>query len=96
MIHLITTRAKERSCRCGAAILVGIAEGMPVRADARPVTPAEEIAALVEGRWTFALRCGELVHRDAIRIRGGYVGQSVHAQHRCAAYTQPSLIGATA
>jgi hypothetical protein len=95
MKYLISTKVVERSCTCGAALLTAYAEGLPARVDRMPLDAPAEIAALLEGRWTFALAHGELVHRDALRIRGGYVGDSIHAQHRCApTYRQPTL-GAT-
>lgn len=97
MIHLVTTKASERSCSCGGAILAGLAEGRAVQVDATPLDRTGEIQALLDGRWTFALlRCGELVHRHEGRIRHGLAGESIHAQHRCPpTYTQPTLIGAT-
>lgn len=92
--HLISTRAVERRCRCGSTILAGLDEGLPVRVDATPVDRAGELAALLEGRWTFARsRVGLLIHRNESRVRGGLVGESIHAQHRCERYRQPSLMG---
>lgn len=90
---MISTKAKWITCRrCGAEIIDAIAEGLPARADVRPLTAAEEIAALLDDRWTYALLAGELVHRDHWRIRGGLVGRSIHAQHRCPPrYSQPTL-----
>lgn len=92
--HLISTRVVQRQCpRCGTELLVAIDEGIPAHVDAAPIDPADEIAALLTGRWTYALRRGELVHRDEYRIRGGYAGEAIHAQHRCQIFTQPTLIG---
>lgn len=97
MIHMITTKTVEKTCRCGQLIYAGIAEGLPARVDVEALDRAQEITALLDGRWTFALtRWGALVHRHEGRIRTGYVGESIHAQHRCPQiYTQPTLTGAT-
>ncbi len=94
--HLISTRAIEGQCRCGLLILAGLDEGISVKVDATPVDRSGELAALLDGRKTFALVAHELVHRHPGRIRFGLTGSSVHVEHRCAAnYVQPTLIGAT-
>lgn len=60
-----------------------------------PIDAAGELAALIDGRRTYALVAGHLVHREPLRIRAGQVGRGIYVEHRCAAtYTQPSLIGA--
>ena len=93
MIYLITTRAVEKTCPCGQLIYAGVAEGMPARVDADPLDRRQEVTALLDGRWTFALTRGrELVHRTPGRIRIGLNGISIHRQHRCQSYIQPILL----
>jgi hypothetical protein len=83
--HLITTRSTQDPCpRCGAPVYTGWAEGLHATVDTEPLDPANEVAALITGRWTYTRTPGgELVHRDAGRITGGSVPGTVHAQHRC-------------
>ena len=96
---MISTRAKWITCRCGVTIIAAVAEGLSAKVDSKPLDHQGEIDALVAGRWTYALLAGELVYRDAWRIRGGLVGSSIHAEHVCPEprrhYRQPTLIGAT-
>jgi hypothetical protein len=97
--HMISTRARWITCRCGVEIIFAVAEGLSAKVDSKPLDHQGEIDALVAGRWTYTLLAGELVHRDVWRIRGGLVGSSIHAEHICSTptrgYRQPTLIGAT-
>jgi hypothetical protein len=89
---MISTKVKTITCRCGSEIIYAVADGLPARVDPTPLTLANELAALLDGRWTYALRAGELVHRDQWVIRAGIVGTSLHAEHRCPPrYTQPRI-----
>jgi hypothetical protein len=92
--YLISTRAVEDECRCGSVILAGFDEGAFVKVDPTPLDPTGELAALLDGRRTFALIAHELVHRHPGRIRAGLIGAGLRAEHRCVVYSQPTLIGA--
>lgn len=83
--HLITTRAVGTLCpKCRQPILTGLAEGVPAHVDLTALDPAGEVNALLADRWTYTLtRGGELVHRDAIRIRGGHLRGPVLPDHHC-------------
>ncbi|GIJ51298.1 hypothetical protein Val02_81840 [Virgisporangium aliadipatigenens] len=83
MSHLISTDATRTSCRCGAVVLVAVDEGLAVRADADPIPPTAEIAALVDGRWTYTHAGGQLIYRDAARIRSNTPAGCIHREHRC-------------
>ena len=81
---LISTRAKITPCRvCGQDLLIGWDRGLQARVDATPVDAAGELTALLAGTWSYAhTRDGYLIHRDADKIRDGFVGTAVHATHR--------------
>jgi hypothetical protein len=83
---LITTKIDAHPChRCGAVILAGFAEGLHARVDLAPLDHGEEIHALLAGLWTYTLiPTGELVHRDAGRIAGGYLHGPTLGTHHCA------------
>jgi hypothetical protein len=83
--HLVTTQTTTGACpRCKASILVAVSEGLPVRVDTTPIDAAQEIQALVEGRWTYTLTTArELLHRDRLRIRATDHRNTIHRQHRC-------------
>lgn len=91
-VHLVSTTVQPATCpRCRRQILVALDEGLPARVDPAPITPAEEIAALLTGRWTYTrTRQGDLIHRDAGRIRGHPPGD-IHIEHRCEKPRQASL-----
>src|SRR5690606_42066306 len=57
MIHFISTTATETTCpRCRARLLTAFDEGLRVTVDAEPLAkPADEIAALLAGKWTYTL-----------------------------------------
>lgn len=83
--HLISTVATEHTCPCGTPVLTAVDSGMPARVDATPlVDRAAELAALLDGRWTYThIRCGWLVHRDSHEITANVLDGPVHRQHRC-------------
>lgn len=88
--HLISTRAKPRTCPgCGAPTLTALDRGLPATVDATPIDPGPpEITALLAGKWTYILlTSGYLLHRDADRIHARTPG-NIHAQHAC---PQPTL-----
>lgn len=94
MTHFASTTATEQTCpRCKARLLVALDEGLTARADAAPLTdPAAEIAALLDGRWTYTYTAfGHLVHRDATRIKANTIRGTIHAQHRCTGNVQLTL-----
>ncbi|GIG63671.1 hypothetical protein Lfu02_80430 [Longispora fulva] len=79
--HMITTQVLPGPCRrCRSLVLTGVAEGVPVNADAQPLDRDGVFAALLGGRSTYVLQRGELVRLDA--TRAGLTGPVV-ADHRC-------------
>jgi hypothetical protein len=99
--HFASTPAAEATCpRCHRPILTALDEGLRARVDPTPVTAAEEITALLAGRWTYTLLAsGHLVHRDSHRITAGTLHGPTHAEHRCPPRPRQTsitdLIGAT-
>lgn len=79
--HLVSTPATPGVCpRCRSATLTGLAEGCLVHTDAAPVDPATEHQHHADGRQTYTLIAGELVHRDDTRTGPVNV---LHVEHRC-------------
>lgn len=78
----------DRCPRCGTQILDATSDGVRVRADAHPLDPQEELAAILNGRLTFDVqplglpRRPFLHHRCSFRIAAGRKW-SVVATHRC-------------
>jgi hypothetical protein len=84
--HLITTPATGQACRhCHTPVLAGLAEGLHTRVDLTPLNPADEVAALLTGRWTYTLTRTGLIHRDATRIAGDTLTGPILADHKCRA-----------
>lgn len=86
MSHLASTTAKAAPCpRCHRATLVALDEGISARVDATPLRDrADEIAALLENRWTYTLtNWGHLVHREPGRIAANTLRGAIHAEHKC-------------
>ena len=84
--HLITIRVVTKPCpTCRITIMVGIEQGLPARAELPALDQAGEIAALLAGARTYTLTPATriLIHRDASRIRGGYLKGTIHAEHLC-------------
>lgn len=82
--HLVSTPASRTVCgRCDTPLLTGWAEGILARVEAAELDRAGEIVALIQGRITYSLIGGELVDRDAARIRSPQQKWSVHAEHKC-------------
>jgi hypothetical protein len=79
--HLITTKTRVTTHRCGRIVFDAIVEGLPVHADPTPLTPIGELAALLAGRRTYDLARRELWHRDRWRICRRE--HPVVADHRC-------------
>jgi hypothetical protein len=81
--HLISTIARRATCpRCQVELLEAIDTGIATRVDAQPITAQQEIAALLEGRWTYLHRHQLLIYRDVTIIAGDPTG-TIHAEHRC-------------
>jgi len=94
MIHFISTTATETTCpRCRARLLTAFDEGLRATVDAEPLAkPADEIAALLAGKWTYTLtRNRHLVHRTPERIAAGTLAGSIHAAHKCKTLTQLTI-----
>lgn len=86
--HLLTTPATARTCpHCKAHLLTAHDQGIPAIVDATPITPGDELTALLEGRWTYNHIYGLLIHRDAARIAAGHQSEPIHAQHKCPVIT---------
>ncbi|MGW4469683.1 hypothetical protein ACWENQ_08420 [Nonomuraea sp. NPDC004354] len=77
------------TCRCGALILVCQSEGIPARADAAPLSPEQELAAILDGRMTYDVqplglpRKPYLMYRHSFRIANGKGEWKVVAAHKC-------------
>jgi hypothetical protein len=94
MSHLASTVATETRCpRCHAPLLAALDEGLHAQVDIKPLAdPQAEIAALMQGRWTYThTHWGHLVHRDATRIAGNTLRGPIHAEHRCQRNEQLTL-----
>lgn len=84
--HLVTTTPRRATCgRCKRVVLEGIADGMPYRVDALPLTLTGEVHARIAGHMTYRLLTGRLIHRDqydiALDARTGR--PPVAATHTC-------------
>lgn len=83
--HFISTTARNTTCpTCRAHTLTAHDEGLPATVDATPIPATDEIAALLAGKRTYTkTRGGQLIHRQAGRIRGGWLKGDIHAEHKC-------------
>jgi hypothetical protein len=89
--HFISTVTTESRCpRCHTPLLTALDEGVTARVNAAPLPDrAAEIAALLDGRWTYILTANKhLVLRDANRIASGTLRGTIHAEHKCTGPTQ--------
>lgn len=77
-----TRPARPATCRCGAALILGLSEGVPERVDIHALDVAGEFAAVLAGRRTFVLLRGALLHRDQFRMKRPPDGP-VFATHKC-------------
>lgn len=101
----ISRRAKDRTCVCGAAILVGLdAERCAgeAKVDVAPVTAVGEALAILSGRATYRLYTAgrlELDHRSRWHITGDSAeAVTVLAEHVCGSSplpTRPATIPTT-
>ncbi len=57
---------------------------MPARVDPQPVDALGELLAIVAGRWTYAMRVGELAYREDWCLRAGFPAGGVFVAHHCA------------
>lgn len=92
--HFISTTAAETTCpRCRKPLLTALDEGIPTRVDATPLPDRQaEIAALLDGRWTYVLTINRhLTIRDASRITGGSLRGTIHAEHKCTGAEQLTI-----
>lgn len=95
----LTDRARTQLCpRCRQPILralVGHVAALDTRADPKPLNPAEELAARLQGRWTYCLRIhpclpARLLNRSAEHIRAGHCRHLVVADHHCTRAPAPA------
>lgn len=94
MTHLASTTADDAECpRCHKPILTALDEGLTAHVDATPLPDRQaEIAALIEGRWTYTLTTyRQLIHRNAQRITADTMRGTIHAEHRCAGIVQLTI-----
>lgn len=73
---------------CGSHVLLGLDDepaGLTARCDPYPLSQAGEVAALRDGRWTWAIAHGRLERRDRWTIPGHPPGPGllVVTEHRC-------------
>ncbi|WP_326637307.1 hypothetical protein OG884_26605 [Streptosporangium sp. NBC_01755] len=74
--------------RCGGQILVAVSDGLPTRADATPLTPQAELAALLDDRLTYDVQPLGLPRRPYLHHRNSWRIQAprkwpVVGSHRC-------------
>jgi hypothetical protein len=83
--HLETTVATVHTCqRCRTPVLFGLAEGLPARAEFRPLdTLRDEPRVVLAGLQTYTLTRTGLVHRDAGRRSDPTLTGPVLAEHDC-------------
>jgi hypothetical protein len=74
--------APWRCPRCGAAGIRAIAEGVPCRLDAVPVSLLGELHARLAGKQSYELRGSFLICREPERIAGGARGP-ILVEHKC-------------
>ena len=95
----LTDRARLQLCpRCRQPILralVGQIAGLDTRADPKPLTPLEELATRLQGRWTYCLRLHpmlqpRLLNRGPEHIRAGRCTHLVVADHHCTRRPAPA------
>ena len=95
----LTDRARTQLCpRCRQPILralVGHVAALDTRADPKPLTPIEELAARLQGRWTYCLRTHpalppRLLRRGPEHIRAGRCTHLVVADHYCTRKPAPA------
>lgn len=88
----MSDRPRPQLCPwCGALILralVGHVAAIQVRVDPKPLSPQQELAARIQGRFTYCLRLHpllkpRLLHRGADHIRAGHCTHIVVADHYC-------------
>ncbi|MFE3449643.1 hypothetical protein ACFXJ8_11975 [Nonomuraea sp. NPDC059194] len=87
---MISSPAVLDSCpRCGGLILVAHTDGIPARADAAPLDPHQELAAILDGRFTYDVqplglpRKPYLMYRHSFRIARSTREWKVVATHKC-------------
>lgn len=95
----LTDRARTQLCpRCRQPILralVGHAAALDVRADPKPLTPQQELAARLQGRLTYCLRIrpylpARITDRSPEHIRAGRCTHLVVADHHCTRKPAPA------
>jgi hypothetical protein len=94
-------KVRARLCpKCGAPVMVGLADGAPVAVDPVPLNRIGEASALLAGRTTFALRYlgrYELSWRSAEHITGTPAGTNarleVVAEHMCNSLPAETSLG---
>lgn len=88
----VSDRARIQKCpRCQQPViraLVGHIAALDIRADPRPIGPAEEIAERLAGRLTFCLAIRphlppRLLDRHRWHIAAGACTHTVHRMHHC-------------
>lgn len=85
MSHFVSTLAQLAVChRCGTPVLDALDEGIRIRVDLLPLSPAGQARALAAGQQTYGrLRDGQLAYRCATRLADRRMAERVHAKHDC-------------
>ena len=95
----LTDRPRIRLCAwCGQPVLralVGHVAALDTRVDPKALNPLEELAARLQGRWTYCLRIHpvlkpRLIHRSPEHIRAGRCTHLVVADHHCTRKPAPA------
>lgn len=82
--YLITTTPSLIQCYgCNRPVLAATVGGLDRHIDTACLTPAGELAALLQGRSTFELHNDVLIRRGPEKIRAGLPGRPVLAEHSC-------------
>lgn len=81
----VTRWARPNRCRsCRAATLAGLHYGFEIHACPIPITPIQEVAALLNGKHTFTVVFREMVLRDKWRIAAASADDvDVFLEHEC-------------
>jgi hypothetical protein len=93
-VYLETTIPVIRKCRsCGVWFAAGVAEGVKAEVDLVVLSPRLIVLAMLTGTTLYVVRRSGLIHMDANRLRGRYLG-GLMPQHRCGIVWPRELPGA--
>lgn len=82
-VHFETTIPVIRPCtRCGVWFAAGVAEGLRAEVEFVPLDHGQALWAVLNQIELYCIRRSGLVHMDALRMSGRYLGR-LYPQHRC-------------